>query len=123
MDEFARAAFREREARQVVKRRAFLVHLSVYIATNVFLFVVWLLVGGRGFGKTRAGAEWIRARAREAADARVALVGGSRDDVVKVMIEGPSGLIRVAAAVIRDRGYSEVDPAKPWESWVEIRGR
>ena len=45
-DEFARAAFREREARQVVKRRAFLVHLSVYIATNVFLFVVWLLVGG-----------------------------------------------------------------------------
>jgi hypothetical protein len=46
MDEFARAAFREREARQVVKRRAFLVHLSVYAATNVFLFVVWLLVGG-----------------------------------------------------------------------------
>lgn len=46
MDEFARAAFREREARQVVKRRAFLVHLSVYVATNVFLFVVWLLVGG-----------------------------------------------------------------------------
>ena len=46
MDEFARAAFREREARQVVKRRAFLVHLSVYIATTVFLFVVWLIVGG-----------------------------------------------------------------------------
>ena len=46
MDEFARAAFREREARQVVKRRAFLVHLAVYVATNVFLFVVWLLIGG-----------------------------------------------------------------------------
>ena len=61
-------------------------------------WAVWLLMAGRGFGKTRAGAEWIRAQAREAADARVALVGGSRDDVVKVMIEGPSGLIRVAAA-------------------------
>ncbi|MEY2591399.1 MAG: hypothetical protein QOJ67_3383 [Acidimicrobiaceae bacterium] len=46
MDEFARAAFREREARQVVRRRAFLVHLSVYVATNVFLFVIWALVGG-----------------------------------------------------------------------------
>jgi phage terminase large subunit-like protein len=59
-------------------------------------WAVWLLMAGRGFGKTRAGAEWISARARETPDARIALVGGSRDDVVKVMIEGPSGLIRVA---------------------------
>jgi phage terminase large subunit-like protein len=59
-------------------------------------WAVWLLMAGRGFGKTRAGAEWISARAREIPDARIALVGGSRDDVVKVMIEGPSGLIRVA---------------------------
>ena len=45
-DEFARAAFREREARQIVRRRAFLLHLAVFAATNVFIFVVWLLVGG-----------------------------------------------------------------------------
>jgi phage terminase large subunit-like protein len=36
------------------------------------------------------------ARARETPGARIALVGGSRDDVVKVMIEGTSGLLRVA---------------------------
>ena len=57
---------------------------------------VWLLMAGRGFGKTRAGAEWIWARARENPGARIALVGGSRDDAVKVMIEGESGLLRTA---------------------------
>jgi len=59
-------------------------------------WTVWLLMAGRGFGKTRAGAEWISQRAREMPDARIALVGGNRDDVVKVMIEGPSGLLNVA---------------------------
>jgi len=59
---------------------------------------IWLLMAGRGFGKTRAGAEWVSARAREVPDARIALVGGSRDEVAKVMVEGPSGLIKVARA-------------------------
>ena len=59
-------------------------------------WTVWLLMAGRGFGKTRAGAEWISAQARRVPDARIALVGGSRDEVAKVMIEGPSGLIKVA---------------------------
>ena len=57
---------------------------------------VWLLMAGRGFGKTRAGAEWVSARARENPGARIALVGATREDVAKVMIEGPSGLLRVA---------------------------
>jgi phage terminase large subunit-like protein len=59
-------------------------------------WTVWLLMAGRGFGKTRAGAEWVSQRAREVPGARIALVGGSRDEVAKVMIEGPSGLIKVA---------------------------
>jgi phage terminase large subunit-like protein len=57
---------------------------------------VWLLMAGRGFGKTRAGAEWVSARARETPGARIALVGATREDVAKVMIEGRSGLLRVA---------------------------
>ena len=44
-DEFARAAFREREARQIVRRRRFLLHLAVWFATNIFLVVVWALTG------------------------------------------------------------------------------
>jgi phage terminase large subunit-like protein len=59
---------------------------------------VWLLMAGRGFGKTLVGAEWISARAREMPGARIALVGGSREEVARVMVEGPSGLLAVARA-------------------------
>lgn len=60
---------------------------------------IWLIRAGRGFGKTRAGAEWVHARARANPDARIALVGGSEADVHRVMIEGSSGLL---AAVRED---------------------
>jgi phage terminase large subunit-like protein len=56
----------------------------------------WLMLAGRGFGKTRAGAEWVLARARETRDARIALVGGSLDEVATIMIEGESGLLACA---------------------------
>ncbi len=56
---------------------------------------VWLLLAGRGFGKTRAGAEWIRARAR-AESARIALVGPTAADVRDTMIEGESGLLAIS---------------------------
>lgn len=54
----------------------------------------WLFLGGRGAGKTRAGAEWLSSRAVRGA--RLALVGPSLHDVREVMIEGPSGLIAIA---------------------------
>lgn len=50
----------------------------------------WLILGGRGGGKTRAGAEWVAAQARSVE--RIALVGQSLHDVREVMIEGPSGI-------------------------------
>jgi phage terminase large subunit-like protein len=65
----------------------------------------WLLMAGRGFGKTRAGAEWVLARIAEANEAgtrtstcplRIALVGASREEAAKVMVEGPSGLLALA---------------------------
>jgi predicted phage terminase large subunit-like protein len=57
---------------------------------------VWVLLAGRGFGKTRAGAEWISAFAREHPDAAVALVGATVDEARAVMVEGRSGLLAVA---------------------------
>ncbi|HYJ81956.1 MAG TPA: terminase family protein [Allosphingosinicella sp.] len=57
---------------------------------------IWFLRAGRGFGKTMAGAHWVLDRAREAPRARIALVGGSADEVRKVMIEGPGGLLAQA---------------------------
>lgn len=57
---------------------------------------IWLIRAGRGFGKTRAGAEWVTAIAGADAGASIALVGATAADVRRVMIEGPSGLRAVA---------------------------
>ena len=56
----------------------------------------WLIMAGRGYGKTRTGAEWVLAKARANPGARIALIGASLDEVAKVMIEGQSGLIACA---------------------------
>ncbi|HEX8484558.1 DNA-packaging protein [Sphingomonas sp.] len=64
---------------------------------------VWLIRAGRGFGKTRAGAEWVSEVARRNKDAQIALVGATADDVRRVMIEGPSGVCAVARTTERVR--------------------
>lgn len=58
-------------------------------------WTTWLMLGGRGAGKTRAGAEWVRGLARAEADARIALVGETLADARAVMVEGVSGLLAV----------------------------
>lgn len=57
---------------------------------------IWAIVAGRGFGKTRAGAEWVWQRARDHPGARIALVAASFDEVERVMVEGESGLLAIA---------------------------
>lgn len=57
---------------------------------------IWMIRAGRGFGKTRAGAEWISEWARMVPEARIALVAANDADGRRVMIEGPSGLLAVA---------------------------
>ena len=52
----------------------------------------WLFLGGRGSGKTFAGARWLVDRA-QASGARLALIGPTLHDVREVMIDGPSGLV------------------------------
>ncbi len=70
-------------------------------ANNGGAWTTWLMLGGRGAGKTRLGAEWVRALAQGAgpyAQARarhIALVGETEHDVREVMIEGPAGLLRI----------------------------
>lgn len=59
---------------------------------------VWVMRAGRGFGKTRAGAEWVSAVARASPNARIALVGATLDDVRRVMIEGEAGLLAAAGS-------------------------
>jgi phage terminase large subunit-like protein len=56
---------------------------------------IWMVMAGRGFGKTRAGAEWIRMIAEQHCDARIALVSASLIEARAVMVEGESGLLAV----------------------------
>ncbi len=76
-------------------------------ANNGKPWTIWLMLGGRGAGKTRLGAEWVRAAALGAAPyadrchRHIALVGESEHDVREVMIEGVSGILRVSPAAER----------------------
>ena len=59
-------------------------------------WTVWLLLAGRGFGKTRTGAEYVRARVEAGAAGRVALVAPTAADARDVMVEGESGILAIA---------------------------
>ena len=61
----------------------------------------WLMLGGRGAGKTFAGARWITLNAL--AYPTLALVGPTLHDVREVMIEGPSGLKAMGGPLFRPR--------------------
>jgi len=54
---------------------------------------IWLIKAGRGFGKTRSGAEWVRAEIESGRRGRIALVGRTPADVRDVMIEGEAGIL------------------------------
>ncbi len=56
----------------------------------------WALLAGRGFGKTRTGAEWINERVQQGKSKRIALVAPTAADVRKVMVEGESGILAIS---------------------------
>ena len=68
----------------------------------------WLIMAGRGFGKTRAGAEWVRGIADADPQARIALVTASLGEARAVIVEGkraalhnpagPTTIVRAFAA-------------------------
>src|SRR5690606_39385119 len=73
----------------------------------------WLIMAGRGYGKTRAGAEWVRGIAETDPAARIALVGASLGEARRVMVEGPSGLLAIAPP----RSRPVYEPSKRQLSW------
>lgn len=58
-------------------------------------WLVWLLLSGRGAGKTRAGTEWTHRMAKKVP--RIALVGATGADVRDVILEGEAGILTLAA--------------------------
>jgi phage terminase large subunit-like protein len=74
---------------------------------------IWLILAGRGFGKTRAGAEWVRLVTDADPGARIALVAASLGEARAVMVEGESGLL----AVSPDGARPEFEPSLRRLTW------
>ncbi|MET0671775.1 MAG: terminase family protein [Xanthobacteraceae bacterium] len=70
------------------------------IAANGEPWTSWLLIGGRGAGKTFAGAQWVKQIAK-AKLSPIALIGETEHEVHEVMIEGESGVLRMHASFER----------------------
>jgi len=75
----------------------------------------WLILGGRGAGKTRAGAEWVRAQVMDGRAGRIALLGEDYAQAREVMIEGPSGLRAIGPDVARPK-YEATRRRLLWEN-------
>src|SRR5688572_28529763 len=57
-------------------------------------WLTWLILAGRGWGKTRTGAEWVQSVHNQYAE--ILLAGRTAGDLRDIMIEGPSGIMRIA---------------------------
>lgn len=77
---------------------------------------VWLILAGRGFGKTRSGGEWVKEQVETGRCRRIALVGATAADVRDVMIEGPSGILSLYAHLPASE-RPEYEPSKRRITW------
>ncbi|MDR9392599.1 MAG: terminase family protein, partial [Trueperaceae bacterium] len=76
-------------------------------------WTTWLLLAGRGFGKTRTGAEFVRSEIENNRAHRVALIAPTAADTRDVMIEGESGLLNVCPPWNRPK----YEPSKRRLTW------
>jgi phage terminase large subunit-like protein len=74
-------------------------------------WTLWLVLAGRGFGKTRTGAEWVIAESEHTG--RIALVGATAPDTRDVMIDGESGILAASPPWNRPK----YEPSKRRLTW------
>ncbi len=75
---------------------------------------IWLIMGGRGSGKTRSGAEWVRGMVEENRAKRIALVAETSADARDVMVEeGPSAIMKISRPDFMPR----YEPSKRRLTW------
>ena len=70
-------------------------HARVHQSPQFDDWLIWLLLGGRGSGKTRTGAEWVREQVAYHGKSHIALVAPTFNDAREVMLEGESGLLHI----------------------------
>ena len=73
---------------------------------------IWLILAGRGWGKTRTGAQWVREQVQNGAR-RIALIGETASDTRDVMVEGISGIL----SVYPDADRPLYEPSKRRITW------
>lgn len=73
----------------------------------------WLVMAGRGFGKSRTGAEFIRGEIEAGRMGRVALIAPTAGDARDVMVEGESGILAVSPPWFRPK----YEPSKRRITW------
>ena len=74
---------------------------------------VWLILSGRGWGKTRTGAEWVHEQVALGSATRIALIAATAGDVRDVIVEGPSGILATAPKHARP----DYEPSKRRLTW------
>lgn len=74
---------------------------------------IWVILAGRGWGKTLALSQWVRERVESRTAKRIALVAATAADVRDVMIEGPSGILAISSASMRP----EYEPSRRRLTW------
>src|SRR5713101_155074 len=80
---------------------------------------VWLILAGRGFGKTRSGAEWVREQVERQRCGRIALVAETAADARNVMVEGESGILAISRPDCRPM----YEPSKRRLQWPKVPWR
>lgn len=76
-------------------------------------WLTWMILTGRGWGKTRTGAEWVIGKARKNAK-HIALIGKTKADVRDTMIElGPASIMKISHPKFRP----EYEPSKRRLTW------
>jgi phage terminase large subunit-like protein len=81
---------------------------------------LWLILAGRGFGKTRAGAAWVNRIARARGARRIALVAATLDEGRAVMVEGPAGVLATAETGLRPDWQPSLGRLR-WKTGAEAR--
>lgn len=73
----------------------------------------WLVMAGRGFGKTRTGAEWVKEQVEAGIAKRIALIAPTSADARDTMVEGESGILAISSTWCRP----DYEPSKRRLTW------
>lgn len=83
---------------------------------------IWLIQAGRGYGKTRTGAEWVADEAKKAPATAWAAMAPTHDDLVETVFEGESGLLAALGMARADDAYNKTKVLIRLPNGAVIRG-